>query len=93
MSQAVPCHVARVNNIPVSAMTGKTVNKNTATIQQMLTTSTEPRVMQDPQIPNTANNPTIKDYIMLEAASGYIATFVSQNMIITYDHSTFNALS
>lgn len=80
---AIAIHVARVRPMSVSPV-GTVINKNTATTAEMLTVSTEMRVVADAGIPNTANNPTIETYLAAEAASGYEVKYFDQSFIITY---------
>ena len=89
---AVGCHVARIALIPISGITGQTFDKNapTTSIKDVLYSSTEPRIIIDPAIPNSANNPTIQNYILLEAISGYVVSHIDQTMIISYDNSALS---
>jgi hypothetical protein len=80
---ATPVHIAYIQLMPVNSL-GVVVDKNDATIKQMLTTSSEPRVIADPAIANTATNPTPKAYLELEAADDFILNHIDQTQIITY---------
>jgi len=66
------------------APNGDIVNKNTASVGQMLHTSTEHRIVEDSAIPNTAGNPTIKEFLELEAGDDFILNHIDQTKIITY---------
>ena len=90
---AIGCHIARISMIPVSGITGQIINKNTATIADVLKSSTEPRVIADPAIPNTVGNPTIANYILIEAASGWVLYHIDQTMIVTYSGADLNKAS
>ncbi len=68
--------------VPIDA-TGNVVNKNVATIGQMATTSSEIRVMPDAAYPNTAGYPTIREYLDLEAADGFLLAHLDQTYVIT----------
>lgn len=80
---ATPIHVARIALMPVNDL-GAVVNKNTATIGQMIHTSSEERVIADPALPHTASNPTPKAYLELEAADDFLLYHIDQTYIITY---------
>jgi hypothetical protein len=80
---ATPIHVARIQIMPVNSV-GVVVNKNQATIGQMMQTSSEERVIIDPLLPHTAGNPTPKEYLELEAADDFLLRHIDQTYIITY---------
>lgn len=77
-------HVARIHLMQVNS-TGGIVDKNNTSIDGMLRTSTEHRVVADATIPNTAGNPTVKTYLELEEAGGFRMVYMDQNTIVTYD--------
>jgi len=89
---AVGIHVARTGFLKVDA-SGNVVDKdsNTTTIAQHLTGSHDHRVLADSSIPNTANNPDVKTYLELEAASDFVLYHMDQNMIVTYDAGDVNS--
>lgn len=76
-------HVARIALMPVNSV-GTVINKNSSTVGQVMQSSTEERVMVDTLIPNTANNPTPKTYLELEAGDDFILNHIDQTYIITY---------
>ena len=80
---ATPIHVATLAIMPVNSA-GVVVNKNQASIREMAQTSSEIRVVADSTLPHTANNPTIKTYLELEAADEFILRHIDQTFIITY---------
>lgn len=82
---AVSVHVARLGLYTVDAA-GNRVDKSSAdtSINTMKSTSLEFLVIPDATIANTANYPTIKTYLGLEASSGYILNHLDQSFIITY---------
>jgi archaellin len=80
---SIALHVATIALMPVNSA-GVVVNKNQATIKEMMRTSSEMRVISDVALPNTANNPTVADYLELEAADGFILNHLDQTYIITY---------
>jgi len=75
-------HIARVSLIPASP-SGSIVNKNNATIQEVLNATQEPRIIQDDNIPNSTGNPVIKTYLEAEENSGFYLVHIDQYMIIT----------
>lgn len=81
---AIGCHVAFVKMVPCNSL-GTPVPKDTATIGQRMTSSEEPRIVIDPNIPSSAGNPTIMAYLLAEAALGYKAAVVTNTMIVTYN--------
>lgn len=90
-------HIASIQLVNVNSDTGKIFQRggNTLTINgvdasaqnvsigETLRFSTEHRVIRDPDIPNTANNPTVDDYIRAEDASGFTLVHLDQYKIIT----------
>jgi hypothetical protein len=80
---ATPIHVAYIALLPVNSL-GAVIKKNEATIGQMANASTEPRMIADSAIPNTATNPTPKAYLELEAADDFILKHIDQTQIVTY---------
>jgi hypothetical protein len=80
---ATPIHIARIAIMPVNSA-GVVINKNTATVGQMLQTSSEERVIVDSTLPHTAGNPTPKAYLELEAGDDFILNHIDQTYIITY---------
>lgn len=81
---AVDIHVARIGVFNVDR-NGQRIDKSTTTLRGSLQTSIDHLIIEDSNIPNTAGNPTIKQYLELEAADGYVANHISQNLIVTYD--------
>lgn len=74
--------IAQIVLIPVDTM-GNVVNKNTATIKDMMTASSEHRVAPNPYNTNSNNYPTIEEYIVLEDAAGRKLAHMDQYKIIT----------
>lgn len=83
---ATPIHVARIALMQVNPV-GAVVSKSTASIAQMMQCSGEDRVIEDAGIPNTANNPTPKAYLELEAADDFVLNHIDQTYIVTYKTS------
>lgn len=82
---AIGVHVVRVGVFNVDA-TGNILRKDDAdvTIKQQLTSSIEHLVIEDAAVPNTSGNPTVAEYIKLEAVSDYALSHIDQTTIITY---------
>ena len=80
---AVEIHVARIGERKVSSA-GQVFDKNEATIKEVLEATTEDRVLEDSAISSTSGNPTIKQYLELEAANDFVLRHLDQNMIVTY---------
>lgn len=82
---AIGCHIAALGHKPVST-TGTVLEKKSATIGQMLQTTSELRVLEDTtRAPNSLGFPTIEQYILTEAAAGYKVAVINQSWIITYN--------
>lgn len=79
-------HYANIAFVAVSTLTGKVVNKDdpNTTIADVMNTEHQHRIVYDPDIPNSANSPSIKDYIQLEANAGFKVSHIDQTRIITY---------
>jgi len=74
-------HVVYVR--PMQIVDGQVINKESATINQMSNASMEMRVIADPDVPNSAGHPTIKDYLVAEDGSGFSVSHIDNTMIIT----------
>ena len=75
-------HVARIGMVDIDPM-GAVINKNAAKIKDMLTASSEQRVLVNAAIPNTTGNPTIEAYLIAEAGAGYKFAHLDQTFVIT----------
>jgi len=75
-------HFAYVKQFYVNEL-GGVVDPNSASLGDMLSVASEPRVIEDADIPNSSGNPRIQDYLSLEAASGFSLKYMDQNIIIT----------
>lgn len=82
---AFSIHIARVAVLNVDHL-GNVLKKDdpNVTLRQQLQTHMDHRVLADSAIPNSANNPAVKDYIEAEAASNYVVQHIDQTTIITY---------
>jgi len=81
---AVEVHVAALNLMNISP--DGTIYQRGASnlsIKKTISFSTEHRVVVDNSIPNTANNPSIKTYLELEAANDFEPVQIFQSFIIT----------
>lgn len=56
----------------------------TKTIKQALNFTNDWRIVVDSNIPNSANNPTLSQYLNLEVAAGFVPVQVLNTMVITY---------
>lgn len=74
--------VATIELVPVDA-TGSVVDKNTATIGEMLGVSSEARVREDPDNVPVPTWPTISAYLKAEAGAGRTLLHMDQTYIIT----------
>lgn len=70
---------------PMQVVNGVVVNKESATIHQMANATMEMRVVPDSDVPNSANNPNIKDYVIAEDASGFNVVHMDNTIIVTSD--------
>ena len=79
---AVEIHTAYVGLIQV-APDGTKVDKYSASIAEVQMASSAFRVLEDTSIPSTINNPSIRDYLNLEAAASFQLIHLDQTFIIT----------
>jgi len=93
MAQAVRAHYAQVELLHVNPDTGAIIDRNdpTQSIKSQLRMDIQARLIADSNIPNTSGNPTVKAYILAEAASGYVLGHIDQYIIITYHQGDLNA--
>jgi len=76
-------HVVRVALMQVNGL-GAIVNKNNTSINGMLGTSTEHRVIEDTSIQSSVGNPTVKEYLEAEDLLAFTLNYMDQTFIITY---------
>lgn len=87
---AVSIHTVRVGFFSttktLNGSAGTVIDKNgtTTTINDVLNSVHEHRIIPDTSVTNSANYPRVDDYLKLEAAAGYIVKHMDQNMIVTY---------
>jgi len=77
----VDTHIAYMKLTKVNAV-GQVLTGNDP-LSSHLNFSTEFRIIPDSSLPNTANYPTLAQYLLLEAASNYEVRHVDQNMVMT----------
>jgi hypothetical protein len=75
-------HVATISLLPVSSV-GTILDKDKASSKAMMTASSELRIIEDIAIPNTTGNPTIREYLELEAASSFTLKYIGQTFVVT----------
>lgn len=81
---AISCRIAKIVQVQINPL-GVVIHKNSATIAEMLTGSTELRVFEDTaNAPNSTGYPTIENYIKAEANDGFKVSVINQTWIITY---------
>jgi hypothetical protein len=85
---AIPTHVAIIGQVQVPNDGSGDIkikgNSSNFTLGDAKTHTREMRVLENlPDIPNSAGNPTIKDYIELEGASDFQLMHLDQTYIIT----------
>ena len=76
-------HVAQICIIPISPSGSVLTPGSDYTVQQRMNASSEPRILLDAAIPNSANYPNIPTYLIAEDASGYNLLHMDQTYIIT----------
>lgn len=77
-------HVAELTLIQKTAA-GSIKRRVEMTIEEALTASTEIRLIDDSDIPNTSGYPTLRGYLELEAADNFQLTHLDQSYVITYN--------
>ncbi len=80
---AVPIHVVRLGLKPVSEA-GVVLDKESVSINAMLTATSEIRVIANSAVPNSLGFPTVEAFLALEAAQGYSLRHIDQTMIVLY---------
>lgn len=79
----ISVHVVNVGLFNVDPA-GNVVNKQNSTLKQNLETAVEHRVIPSPDVPSSANRPGIKEFLIAEAAAGYVLHHMDQTTIVTY---------
>jgi len=68
---------------PTLVLDGTVIDKCTATIEEVMKSDTEMRVVPDSAVPNTLSSPTISDYVVAEDSDGYKVISITNTTIIT----------
>ena len=68
---------------PMQIVDGQVINKNDGTINQIMRADMEIRIIEDSNVPNSSNNPSIVDYLTAEDASGLKVVHMDNTMIVT----------
>lgn len=76
-------HIVNVAPMKISTSSGLKLAPSD-TIKSHLLSSTEVRVVENQSVPNSIGNPTIEEYLRLEALSDYVVYHIDQTYIITY---------
>lgn len=77
-------HVVNVGLFNVDAAGNIIKKDDSTTLRQHLSTSIEHRIISSSDVPTSSGSPTVKEYLILEAASGYVLNHMDQTTIITY---------
>lgn len=82
---AVAIHIAHIAFLPINKRTGKVVDKNNSTINETLATEHRHVILPDTiKSPNSIDHPSVDEYLILEAAGGFVLKYMDQNTIVTY---------
>ena len=74
-------HYVNVSTMHVNSLGG--VLPDNMTIAQRAHSDYSHRIIADATVPNSAGNPTIKDYLVLEDAAGFNLVHMDQYTIVT----------
>lgn len=74
-------HVVYVRQTQVN--NGQVVDKTNATINQVMKSSMEMRIVPDATVPNSAGSPSIKDYLIAEDGDGFNLSHMDNTIIVT----------
>jgi hypothetical protein len=77
-------HVVNIAPVNVHPLTGARVNKSQS-INDVIMTDTAMRIIPNAAVPNSANYPTLEQYLTLEAAGNYKLQHLDQTTVITYN--------
>lgn len=80
-------HVVRMSLVQVLA-TGAIKTDNAMSIGEKITANTEVRVRPKSTVPNSADYPTIEDYIEAEGADGFVLVHLDQTYIVTHSSAS-----
>jgi hypothetical protein len=79
----VGLHIARVGIFNVDGL-GNVLSNDSTSIKQRLMADMKHLVIEDDTISNTSGNPTVEEYLKLEADDNYVLSHIDQSTIITY---------
>jgi hypothetical protein len=68
---------------PMQVLNGQVIDKNNATNAEVMKADMDMRVMPDTDSPNSADSPSIKDYLVAEDTAGFIIVHMDNTMIVT----------
>jgi len=83
---AVQSHFAEIGLVQIDPVSGRVYQRGhggNLTIKEVLVFQTEHRILVDNALPNTSTNPTIKEYLELEAADDFQLKTVNQSFVVT----------
>jgi len=82
---ATEIHYANVGLKSIDLNTGEVYNRGQGgrTIKECLNFTTEHRVLEDADIPNSSGFPTVKDYLEAEGGDGFGLIHMDQYTIVT----------
>jgi len=82
---AIEIHIVNTGAIKKNAV-GDVVDKNhpTNSIKSVITAQEFVGVLPNSDVPNSANSPTIEEYLKLEAADDFVIQHLDNTTIITY---------
>lgn len=93
MAQAVRVHYVNVGTFRVNPDTLAVIDRNDPKqrIKDQLRFDIEHRIIPATDVPNSASQPRIRDYLIAEAAAGYVVRHMDQTEIVTYHQGDMNA--
>lgn len=72
-----------VYTTPMPVLNGVVLDKNKATIAEMMNADMEIRILESSDVPNSTGNPNIETYLGLENDDGFGVKEIANTMIIT----------
>lgn len=77
-------HVAELGLFQVNSLTGEVIPPGSPLpIKGLASFSTEFRLIEDSEIPNTIGHPTIKEYLRREAEDDFEFRYIDQTNVVT----------
>lgn len=77
-------HIVNTGLFKVDATGNVVLKDDSATLRQHLSTGMEHRVIPSADVPTSVGYPTVKEFLVLEAAAGYVLNHMDQTTIVTY---------